>query len=177
MRLASIFQRFRRRGAVLSVYRRVVERAREPLFFAEWGVPDTLDGRFETLSLHAFLVFNRLKADPAATEVFAQDLFDTMFADLDRGLRERHVKAMARGLYGRLSAYERGLKEGDAALEDALRRNLYGTARPEPAQLTTAQLYLRRQVTALQKVPVSVFLEGDVPFAEITGDGHSVMGR
>jgi cytochrome b pre-mRNA-processing protein 3 len=181
MKLASIFHRFRRRDAVMSVYNRIVERAREPQFFADWGVPDTLDGRFEMLSLHAFLIFNRLKADPGFTGDFAQDLFDTMFADLDRVLREmgatdigvgRHVKTMARGLYGRLVAYEQGLSEGDAALEDALRRNLYGTVNPEPAQIMAIQLYLRRQVTALTSVPVTSFLAGEVPFAAVIDSGR-----
>jgi cytochrome b pre-mRNA-processing protein 3 len=174
MKLSSFFHRFRRRGAVMSVYNRIVERARDPIFFVEWGVPDTLDGRFEMLAMHAFLVLNRLKADPEITEDFAQDLFDTMFADLDRGLREmgatdigvgRHVKLMARGLYGRLVAYERGLNADDDALEDALRRNLYGTIDSKPAQLQTAKLYLRRQVAALKNVPVANFVAGEVPFA------------
>jgi cytochrome b pre-mRNA-processing protein 3 len=180
MKVRSIFHRFRRRGAVMSVYNRIVERARDPLFFADWGVPDTLDGRFEMLSMHAFLVFHRLKTDSAMTEAFAQDLFDVMFADLDRGMREmgatdlgvgRHVKAMARGLYGRVAAYERGLSDGDAVLEDALRRNLYGTARPEPRQLAMVGQYLKRQSAALKSAPISVFLAGEVPFAAISEEG------
>jgi cytochrome b pre-mRNA-processing protein 3 len=180
MKISSFFHRFRRRGTVMSVYNRIVERARDPLFFLDWGVPDTLDGRFEMLALHAFLVLNRLKADPQVTGEFSQDLFDTMFADLDRGLREmgatdigvgRHVKAMARGLYGRLIAYERGLSDGDGALEDALRRNLYGTVGPEPSQLRTAELYMRRQVAALKNVPVSIFLAGEVPFVTPAAEG------
>jgi cytochrome b pre-mRNA-processing protein 3 len=181
MKLTAIFHQFRRRRAVMSAYNRIAERARDPLFFAEWGVPDTLDGRFEMLSLHAFLVFNRLKADAAITGDFAQDLFDTMFADLDRGLREmgatdmgvgRHVKAMARGLYGRLAAYEHGLSDGNAALEDALRRNLYGTASPKPAQLEMVRHYLQRQVAALKGASVTIFLAGEVPFSTTLAEGR-----
>jgi cytochrome b pre-mRNA-processing protein 3 len=176
MRLPAFFRRFRRRGAVMSVYSRIVEHARNPLFFIKWGVPDTLDGRFEMLALHAFLVLNRLKADPGTTGEFAQDLFDTMFADLDRGLREmgatdigvgRHVKAMARGLYGRLVAYERGLNDGDDALEEALQRNLYGTVGSKPAQIQAVQFYLRHQVAALKNAPVTGILAGEVPFAAL----------
>jgi len=160
----------------MSVYHRIVARSRDPLFFTEWGVPDTLDGRFELLSLHAFLVLSRLKADSSAMDDFAQDLFDTMFADLDRALREmgatdigvgRHVKAMARGLYGRLAAYERGLNDGNAALDDALRRNLFGTASVEQIKLDLARQYLQRQEAALKRVPIAVYLAGEVPFAAI----------
>ncbi|HXQ51964.1 MAG TPA: ubiquinol-cytochrome C chaperone family protein [Stellaceae bacterium] len=177
MPLAALLGRFRRRAAVMAAYRRIVERAREPVFFAGWGVPDTLDGRFEMLALHAFLVLNRLKADHAATAGFAQDLFDTMFADMDRGMREmgatdigvgRHVKAMARGFYGRVAAYERGLGAGEAALEEALERNLFGTAPPDPAQLAAASRYVRRQAEALAGAPTSALLAGAVPFARLS---------
>ena len=64
-----------------------------------------------------FLVLNRLKAEYDATSEFSQALFDAMFADLDRGLREmgatdigvgKRVKEMAKGFYGRIKAYEDG---------------------------------------------------------------------
>ena len=170
-----LFRRRRQRPAVMAAYHRIVERARDPLFFARWGVPDTLDGRFETLALHGFLVLNRLKADRAETAAFAQDLFDMMFADLDRGVREmgatdlgvgRHVKAMARGFYGRIAAYESGLGNR-AALEEALRRNLFGTVEPEAAVVTAAAAYMRRQAAALAAVPAASLLAGEVPFAPV----------
>lgn len=174
MPLASLFRRNGHRPAVHAAYGAIVARARAPVFFAEWGVPDTLDGRYEVLSLHAFLVLNRLKADRDRTAHFAQALFDTMFADLDRGLREmgatdigvgRHVKVMARGFYGRIVAYEQGLAGDDQMLRAALQRNLYGTAAPGDAQLAAAAGYLRRQVAALAAVPMARLLAGEVPFA------------
>jgi cytochrome b pre-mRNA-processing protein 3 len=180
MAMASLFRRYRRRPAAMAAYRHIVARARAPLFFAGWGVPDTLDGRFEMLSLHAFLVLNRLRAEHEATGGFAQDLFDIMFADMDRGLREmgasdlgvgRHVKAMARGFYGRIAAYERGLDGGEAALADALRRNLFGTAEPDAERLAAAARYVRRQTEALALVPAATLLAGEVPFAPLSEAG------
>jgi cytochrome b pre-mRNA-processing protein 3 len=171
-----LFRRFRQNPAVMAAYHRIVARAREPLFFARWGVPDTLDGRFETLALHGFLVLNRLKSDRAATARFAQELFDTMFADLDRAVREmgatdlgvgRHVKAMARGFYGRIAAYEAGLAAGGEALEDALKRNLFGTAPPAAGALAAAAGYVRRQAAALAAVPANALLAGEVPFTPV----------
>lgn len=173
MPLASLFHRSRRRAAAL-LYQRIVEQARDPLYFTAWGVPDTLDGRFEVLSLHAFLVLNRLKAEHARTAELAQDLFDTMFADLDRAMRElgasdlgvgRHVKTMAAAFYGRVVAYDQGLAEGDRALEDALARNLFGGAATERAQLGAASLYMRRQVQALRGVSIDTLMAGEVSFA------------
>jgi cytochrome b pre-mRNA-processing protein 3 len=176
MPLASLFHRSRRQSLVMAAYRRIVEHARHPIFFASWGVPDTLDGRFEVLALHAFLVLNRLKSEGRSTADFAQDLFDTMFADLDRGLREmgatdlgvgRQVKAMAQGFYGRTLAYEQGLAGADDALTQALRRNLYGTASPEPLQITAVAGYMRRQVAALAAVSAEVLMRGEVAFKPV----------
>jgi len=169
---ASLKRRRQRRDTALAVYNAIVARAREPDLFAAWSVPDTLDGRFELLALHAFLVMNRLKREPSAKE-FAQTLFDIMFADLDRAVREmgstdtgvgKRVKAMARGFYGRAAAYDKGLAD-ETELEAALRRNLFGTAQPAPDQVAAAARYLRAQVAALAAVPVETFLAGQAPFA------------
>ncbi len=173
--LSALFRRNERRAAVHAAYGRIVEQARHPAFYLDWGVPDTLDGRFEVLALHAFLVLNRLKREASMTSAFAQDLFDTMFADLDRGLREmgasdigvgRHVKAMARAFYGRIAAYEPGLAD-DAALRAALRRNLYGTVSPSEEQVATLASYMRRQAQALAAQPVAALLAGELTFAPV----------
>jgi cytochrome b pre-mRNA-processing protein 3 len=173
--LKSWHRRRERHSAMLGAYRQIVERAREPELYLAWGVPDTLDGRFEVLALHVFLVLHRLKREGDATVEFAQALFDTMFADLDGALREMgasdlgvgpRIKAMARGFYGRVAAYERGLGD-EAALALALRRNLFGTAAPDEAQVDAAACYMRRQVDALAAVPAAALLEGRMAFAPL----------
>ncbi|TAD86787.1 MAG: ubiquinol-cytochrome C chaperone [Alphaproteobacteria bacterium] len=119
-----------------ALYAAAVERARDPHFYAAWEVPDTLDGRFELVALHVFLLLRHRKAD----QVLGQALFDTMFQDMDRALREvgvsdvvigDRIKHMVRGFYGRIAAYEAALAE-PALLAPALLRNVYGT-RPEVA--------------------------------------------
>jgi cytochrome b pre-mRNA-processing protein 3 len=181
MPLASLFRRGRRRPAVIAAYHRIVERAREPAFFADWGVPDTIDGRFEVLALHAFLVLERLRAEHALTAGFAQDLFDTMFADLDRAMREmgasdvgvgRHVKAMARGFYGRSYAYGQGLAAGETALAEALSRNLFGTIAPSRAQLALAVRYVERQAAALAAASTAALMSGEVAFAPLAPEAE-----
>jgi cytochrome b pre-mRNA-processing protein 3 len=172
---AALARRKDRRAAAQAAYARIVERARAPVFYLDWGVPDTLDGRFELLALHAFLVLNRLKRERAASRRFAQLLFDIMFADLDRGVREmgatdlgvgRQVKTMARGFYGRVAAYDRGLRD-EAELQAALRRNLFGTTAPTEVQIDRAARYIRRQIAALADVPLATFMAGQVPFASL----------
>ncbi|MGH7034998.1 MAG: ubiquinol-cytochrome C chaperone family protein [Stellaceae bacterium] len=173
MPLASLFRRNPHRAAARVLYGAIVARARDPAFFLARSVPDTLDGRFELIALHAFLVLNRLKADHAATADLAQQLFDTMFADLDRGLREmgagdlgvgRRVKSMAKGFYGRIVAYEAGLGARDEALAAALRRNLYGTVDAPAEAVAAMDRYMRSTAAALAALPVQEFLLGKVKF-------------
>jgi len=176
---AALHRRRERRAAALAAYTSIVERAREPTFYLGWGVPDTLDGRFEVLALHIFLVLNRLKGEANEAAVFAQELFDTMFGDLDSTLREmgagdlgvgRRVQAMAKGLYGRIAAYERGLGD-EAEMAAALRRNLFGTAAASPAQLAAFSDYVRRQVAVLAAQPVTRLIVGAVAFAPLEASG------
>ena len=74
--------------AVYAVYRAIVAQSRQPVFYAQWGVPDTVTGRFDVLSLHMGLVFRRLGGTSKPADDFAQALFDLFFKDMDRNLRE-----------------------------------------------------------------------------------------
>ena len=102
-----------------ALYVRAVKQARQPKFYADMGVPDNVDGRFDMIALHVFLILRRLKQENARSQATAQALLDAMFTDMDRGLRElgagdlgvgRRVKVMAKAFYGRVAAYDRGLK-------------------------------------------------------------------
>src|SRR5437870_1427038 len=150
-----MFTRFRTihvRAAAELAYGHVVEHARLPRFFIDAGVPDTIDGRFELICLHAFLYLHRLKREGKRGTPLGQRFFDTMFADFDRSLREmgtgdlsvgREVKRMAQAFYGRVAAYEAGLAGDDAVLQAALARNLFGTAPPAPPLLAAMAGYVR----------------------------------
>jgi cytochrome b pre-mRNA-processing protein 3 len=183
MSIASLFRQASHHDAAMRLYERIVEQARQPVFFGTYGVPDTLDGRFDLILLHGFLVLNRLKAERARTAAFAQQLFDVMFTDLDRGLREmgvgdlsvgRHVKAMAQAFYGRIRSYESGIGEGGATLNEALRRNLYGTTSPQDPHVTVLADYVRRSAALLAAQPVDDLLGGAVNFAPLPGtDGEA----
>jgi len=160
-------------AAAALAYRRVVEQARQPGFFVAGGIPDTVDGRFELICLHAFLYLHRLRREKNQAAALGQRFFDLMFADFDRSLREmgtgdlsvgREVKRMAQAFYGRIAAYEAGLKADDATLEAALARNLFGTAAPTSAQLRAMAGYLRREAARLDGEDASRLLAGEVGF-------------
>ncbi|HEX3970152.1 MAG TPA: ubiquinol-cytochrome C chaperone family protein [Stellaceae bacterium] len=177
MPLATLFRRNRYRPQAFAAYTSIVEHARTPDFFLRLDVPDTLDGRYEMIALHMFLVLNRLKAEHEETAEYAQALFDAMFADLDRGLREmgatdmgvgKRVKEMAKGLYGRIAAYEKGLNGDDRTLDEALKRNLYGTVQPRAESIAAVGRYMRSQAKNLARQPLATFLDNHIKFDPVT---------
>jgi cytochrome b pre-mRNA-processing protein 3 len=186
MSLATLFRRNPHRDAALRLYHGIVEQARQPGFFAVYGVPDTLDGRFELIALHEFLVLNRLKQEYRRTANFAQELFDIFFADMDRALRElgvgdlavgKHIKRMATAFYGRVVSYERGLAADDAALGEALGRNLFGTVSPRADDLVTLSLYVKRGAESLSAQSIDDLMAGTVHFPTPVVEPISVRER
>jgi cytochrome b pre-mRNA-processing protein 3 len=77
---------------------------------------------------------------------------------------------MASAFYGRVAAYDAGLAGDNAALADALRRNLYGTVDPEPAAVLRMVEYLRGEACSLDAVPLSQLLVGRFQFGLATSD-------
>ena len=162
------------RNAARMLYDHAVAQARQPAFYAGCGVPDTVDGRFDMISLHVYLLLHRFRSNVEVAGETAQSLFDTMFEDMDHGLREmgagdlgvgRRVKAMARAFYGRIKAYDAALEEGDDALGLALRRNLYRDCEPDAAEVTALAGYVRRETAAIAGRPLAELLAGRVEFS------------
>ena len=157
-----------------ALYAALVAQSRRPVFYRHLAVADTPAGRFEMIAVHAFLLLHRLKGEGTAAGALAQQVFDAMFADMDQNLREmgigdlavgKRVKRLARGFYGRIAAYERGLESADpAVLAAALGRNLHGAAAVEDAQLAAMADYMRRQVAALAAQPLAKLHAGRVTF-------------
>ena len=163
-RLARAFGHDPEQSAAVDLYSRIVEQARTPAFYVEYGaaygVPDTVEGRYDLLTLHMFLVLRRLRREAETTKPFAQKLFDVMFRNMDDSLREMgvgdlkvgaKVRGLAEDFYGRLGAYERAL-EGEGSLEEALGRNVFGEegaagARPLAAYVRRAERELAAQGT------------------------------
>jgi cytochrome b pre-mRNA-processing protein 3 len=171
----TLFRNIAVREAAERAYRSVVEHARRPGFFIDGGVPDTVDGRFELICLHAFLFLHRLKREQKRAAPLGQRFFDTMFADFDRSLREmgtgdlsvgREVKLMAQAFYGRVSAYEDGLAGDDSVLLPALARNLYGTTPPDIALLEAMAGYVRREAARLSRESADELLAGRLSFGD-----------
>ncbi|MCF8468669.1 MAG: hypothetical protein K9G33_14810 [Sneathiella sp.] len=177
MVFAKFFRRdpFERPAAAL--YDGIVRQARQPAFYEAAGVPDTVDGRFEMISLHAFLVMRHLKGRGEAARKLSQALFDSMFADMDQSLREigvgdlsvgKRIKQMAKAFYGRIAAYETALDGGAETLEQALTRDLYGTLDTvAPDAVVRLAAYVRAADQALGAQGLETLMEGKAEFGEL----------
>ena len=154
MGFLSIFHKGRHERAGFALYTAAVEAARAPVYFRAFGVPDTLDGRFELVTLFTALAIRRLQAVPNPGPALAQSVFDAMFADMDFNLRElgvgdlslpKRMKAMWEGFHGRALAYQLVLEAHDeAGLEAALARNVWRGQPPAGAAPALAAATLRQ---------------------------------
>ena len=152
------------------LYGNAVELARDPAFFSTHGVADTVDGRFDALALVVALVMRRLKACGEDGAALSQDLFDSMFSDMDLSLREmgagdigvsKRVRVMAEAFMGRLDAYATALDDDDRdALAAAIGRNLLRGEAPADAGLVDFVLSLERRLALLDD---EVILAGGLP--------------
>jgi cytochrome b pre-mRNA-processing protein 3 len=149
------------------LYGEAVRAARTPFFYADLGVPDTLDGRFDLVGLHAFLLIRRLSAEPRGLAV-SQAVFDAMFSDMDVNLREmgvgdlsvgKKVRAMWEAFHGRAHAYAEAMKIGPEALAEALERNIWPGEQQAQAAGNLARL-VYAQDSHLQRQDLSALIDG-----------------
>jgi len=171
-----------RSDAATELYATVVAQARNEAFFLECEVPDTVDGRFDLVLLHAFLLFHRLKSDHDATKELGQEVFDLMFENLDQNLREmgvgdmgigRRIKGMAQAFYGRVQSYEDALEAADERkLEEALRRNLFRKCEPAEKSVKAVSAYIFDCSKILGAIPAQQIAAGKIDFGPPPNGGN-----
>ena len=171
-----IFGLFRKSAdaeAVYAVYSAIVAQSRQPRFYADWGVPDTVTGRFDMISLHMALVFRRLRSQGKEAAEFSQALFDLFFRDMDRSLREmgatdlgvpKKIQKMGSLFYGLLGNVSDAIESDDRAkLEAVLTRNVFGgESTPDASPLAD---YLMAEAGAIAARPIPEIIAGRL-FAE-----------
>ncbi len=118
------------------LYCALVDQARNPVFYEEYDVADTLEGRLDMILLHMFLVINYLRSSEIDNQRLIQILQEVMIRDIDRSLREigvgdmnvgKQMKGVGASLLGRLKAYHDALHANDhhQALYDVVVKNIY----------------------------------------------------
>ena len=174
MILARLFGRKSGKEHAEAAYTAIVTAARRPVLYEAYGVADTIDGRFDMVVLHAFLVLERLKAGDASVQTFAQELTDLIFAEMDHSLREmgvgdlsvgKRVRKLAEIFYGRVGAYQPALAAGHGELAEAFRRNIYPEGVEEEA-LDGLMRYALAMRDGLAKLEPERIAQGDLQFPE-----------
>jgi cytochrome b pre-mRNA-processing protein 3 len=133
MLFSRLFRKKSARAKGRWLYEQALSASRSKDFYVKGAVPDTVDGRFDLLVIHVWLLIRRLNT--LEVQPLGQDVFDAMFVDMDNALRElgisdtalgKRIKDMAKVFYGRAEAYNKALDEEDGkALGTALERNLF----------------------------------------------------
>jgi len=144
--------------------------SRQPSFYGAGRAPDTLEGRWELLVLHASLAFVRLGAE-AGAETLSQAFADKLFRHFDGGLREaavgdltvpKRMRKLAGAFYGRLDVYANALKSDDrAALQAALMRNIFAADANAAPFASTLAAYMRANVEKQSQAPLDALFRLD----------------
>jgi len=162
------------RKAARDLFAGIAAQARAPAFYRDLGVPDTFNGRFDLVTLHAWLVLERLGAE--GPRGVSQALINAIFDGFEDALRDqgagdmgmsRRVKKIADAFYGRLKAYETAASR--AELAEALLRNVYGgeeRARVQAGRLADYTLAARVRLASSAPATGQVAF-GPVPFEEV----------
>ena len=172
-----ILKRFRlnpRNRKINDLYGAIVAQSRCVAFYTNYGVPDTIEGRFDLIVLHIAVLLARLDcAGPSARHI-GQTLFDLFCRDLDANLREmgvgdlavpKRMRQFGEAFYGRQAAYLAVLGAPDArALEKALARNIFGGVKSDGSRRLAR--YVRALVRQFEAHDPETLLRGAIAFPE-----------
>jgi cytochrome b pre-mRNA-processing protein 3 len=176
--LAAIKQLFSpalRRKQAHAAYVQIVAQARSPVFYRDWEIEDSVDGRFDIIIVHMFLVLARCEdaPDDAVAQDFYRDLAEIFFDDMDRSLREMgasdtgvgiRVKKMAQAFYGRMNAYREALGN-ESAMAEALKRNAYRERAVRAESVASLAAYIGRNHQALRLQSLDAITSGQISFS------------
>lgn len=160
--LRNLFKSRPSRRSAEALYAAAASQARRPAFYADMGVPDRIDARFELYTLHVLLLILRLRDEGQVGADAGQDLFDAYVSALDNTLRElgvgdvsvgKKMRRLGEAMYGRMTAYEAAILGDDPqALAVALTRNILGQEQPTPG-MTALAAYAMESRAALAGQP------------------------
>jgi cytochrome b pre-mRNA-processing protein 3 len=169
-----IFQFFKRdkeNPIARRLYEAIVAQARHPVFYADLHVPDSVMGRFDMIILHAILLFRRLKDQGEEADDLAQAVYDWMWKDIDRSIRElgvgdpsvpKRMKLLTGNYFARLEAYNKAFDtSSEDALKQAFKRFFNAETMTDTMRGKLAQYALSSE-KSLQEQHISDILKGEV---------------
>jgi cytochrome b pre-mRNA-processing protein 3 len=151
---------------VRPLWHRIVEVSRDPAWYAECQVADTVPGRFDVITLVLIAVLLRMERDPALIPLSSR-LTELFVEDMDGQLRQsgvgdivvgKHIGRLMSTLGGRLDAYRASLAD-DTLLGEAIDRNVSLNADGDPAPVAVRFKALAQRIAAL---PANQLLAGEI---------------
>ncbi len=170
--LSRLFSRKDPREVARAAYDRIVTLGRDPYWYLDGQVEDSVDGRFEAVTMVLAAVLLRLEHDDSDPQVrqFSVFLAELFVDDMDGQLRQngvgdlvvgKHIGKMMSALGGRLGDYREALAGGNGEqLVQALRRNLYRDAPVEDAAATASADHLAQLYARLKAIPAATIMQG-----------------
>ena len=168
--LSRIFGRTDRRQTLLPLYKAIVALARDPAWYGEGQVPDSIDGRFDLVAAITALVLLRLEDEGEGAREPSVLLTELFIADMDASLREvgigdyvvgKHVGRMMGALGGRIGAFREARSTGDFA--PAVHRNIFHEAPPSDEAAAWVAARIARIGGGLDSASLVDLLAGRVP--------------
>ena len=149
------------------LWHRIVAEARDPDWYRMCGVADSIEGRYDMITLVLTLVMLRLEdaGDQAPATARLTELF---VEDMEGQLREagigdptvgRKINALMESMNGRIGAYREGLRSEPQVLVEAVRRNVT-MAQPDEAEALVqrmAALHARLDRTTVEQLRAGEF--------------------
>lgn len=168
--LSRIFGSRTDRDRALPLYRAIVKKGRDPAWYRDGGVPDTLDGRFDMIAAVLALVLIRLESEGEEARAESVLLTEIFIDDMDGTLRQigvgdlmvgKHLGKMMGALGGRLAAFRAALAAGD--LTAPVARNIFHDAKPSEASVAFVAGRLGAFAERLRQLPAKHLLAGELP--------------
>ena len=157
------------------LYGSVMTHARSPVFFMDFGIPDTVMGRFDILSLHIYLLARRFREDGSDFSMdLSQEVFDLYVYDVERALRELGIgdtsvpkkkMKMVRSFYGQIDDFDEAINAQDkkTIIKKISTRYLPDVENPKPELLAN---YMLETETHLLSQDIKAIIAGKLNWLE-----------
>jgi cytochrome b pre-mRNA-processing protein 3 len=171
-----IFKNRKLNDCAHGLFSAVINQSREKVFYEKYLVEDSLDGRFDLMSLHMALVLDKLDKNAQIKNIpkLKRILQEIMFDNLDLTLREigvgdlgvgKKIKVMAEAFYGRMMVYQNLLNKQDIeGMSNALKRNLYREKDIEKNVIGAMASYIFMQHENTHSQAIEKILCGEIVF-------------
>ena len=157
------------------IYQKIVNFSRNKIFYTKYGVPDTIDGRFDLLVLITIIVVHRLSKIKNEGSELSQMIFDIVFKDLDYSLRElgagdvsvaNNMKKLISSYMGRQKIYVKAFKsEDEKFLASAFKNNIFRNTDQKKNLILLLSKNILRINKKLHLIEDKKMLNGDFDFS------------